>query len=407
MTGLDHTSDVIVEIATLITDDDLEIVAEGPGSGRSSIRRRPSAHGSVRDRHAHEVGPARADPCLDHLARAGRRRDAGVHQASTSPSERAVPLCGNSIGTDRRFLAAYLPDIENHLHYRSVDVSSIKELVRAVVPRCARPPRPRRQGAHRALDDIRESVSELKVYRDLVFRNAAEVAALLGATAEPEEETEPADTAGSPDVALPDDRMRAVVVTEYGGPEVLTLAEVPEPSPGPDEILVRVAHSACNRADTLQRQGGYRDPERREHEILGLEYAGTVEAVGARRHVVEAGRSGDGHRVGGVLRRTARHPRPSGAPDPRHDRAHRCRRDARGVPHRMGCTGGAGRAHERAVGAGPRRRVGRGHRRHPDREGDRRADRRHLLGRQGGGLSRAGCRSGARAQSADRTGPLS
>jgi putative PIG3 family NAD(P)H quinone oxidoreductase len=76
--------------------------------------------------------------------------------------------------------------------------------------------------------------------------------------------------------------MRAVVITEYGGPEVLTLTEVPDPSPGPDEILVRVAHSACNRADTLQRMGGYRDPIARDHEIPGLEYAGTVEAVGAR-----------------------------------------------------------------------------------------------------------------------------
>lgn len=76
--------------------------------------------------------------------------------------------------------------------------------------------------------------------------------------------------------------MRAVVVTEYGGPEVLTVTEVPDPVPGPDEILVRVAHSACNRADTLQRQGGYADPMRRDHEILGLEYAGTVEAVGER-----------------------------------------------------------------------------------------------------------------------------
>jgi putative PIG3 family NAD(P)H quinone oxidoreductase len=76
--------------------------------------------------------------------------------------------------------------------------------------------------------------------------------------------------------------MRAVVVTEYGGPEVLTLAEVPDPAPGPDELLVRVAHSACNRADTLQRQGGYPDPRRREHEILGLEFAGTVEAIGER-----------------------------------------------------------------------------------------------------------------------------
>ena len=76
--------------------------------------------------------------------------------------------------------------------------------------------------------------------------------------------------------------MRAVIVTEYGGPEVLTVAEVPDPVPGPDEILVRVAHTAVNRADTLQRLGAYPDPHRREFEILGLEFAGTVAAVGER-----------------------------------------------------------------------------------------------------------------------------
>lgn len=76
--------------------------------------------------------------------------------------------------------------------------------------------------------------------------------------------------------------MRAVVIEEYGGPEVLQLADVPDPTPGPDEILVRVAHTAVNRADTLQRAGGYPDPHRRDHEIPGLEYAGTVAAVGER-----------------------------------------------------------------------------------------------------------------------------
>ena len=76
--------------------------------------------------------------------------------------------------------------------------------------------------------------------------------------------------------------MRAVVIPEYGGPEVLQVRDVPDPSPGPDEILVRVAVTACNRADTIQRMGGYPDPARREHEIPGLEYAGTVAAVGDR-----------------------------------------------------------------------------------------------------------------------------
>lgn len=76
--------------------------------------------------------------------------------------------------------------------------------------------------------------------------------------------------------------MRAVVIEEYGGPEVMKVTEVPDPVPGPDEICVRVAHTAVNRADTLQRMGAYPDPQRRVKEILGLEYAGTVEAVGGR-----------------------------------------------------------------------------------------------------------------------------
>jgi putative PIG3 family NAD(P)H quinone oxidoreductase len=76
--------------------------------------------------------------------------------------------------------------------------------------------------------------------------------------------------------------MRAITLPEHGGPEVLTLAEVPDPVPGPDEILVRVAHTAVNRADTLQRMGGYPDPVKRDVEIPGLEFAGTVEAVGNR-----------------------------------------------------------------------------------------------------------------------------
>jgi putative PIG3 family NAD(P)H quinone oxidoreductase len=76
--------------------------------------------------------------------------------------------------------------------------------------------------------------------------------------------------------------MRAAVVTEYGGPDVLAVQDVPDPVAGPDEILVRVAHSAVNRADTLQRQGGYPDPRGRRPEILGLEFAGTIASLGER-----------------------------------------------------------------------------------------------------------------------------
>ena len=85
------------------------------------------------------------------------------------PEPRTVPLCGNSIGTDRRFLACYLPEIEEHLHYRSVDVSTIKELTRRWYPARSRPC-PRKATAHRALDDIRESIDELRWYREHVFK---------------------------------------------------------------------------------------------------------------------------------------------------------------------------------------------------------------------------------------------
>jgi oligoribonuclease len=81
------------------------------------------------------------------------------------PEARTVPLCGNSIGTDRRFLTAYLPDIEEYLHYRSVDVSTLKELAKRWNPAILKAA-PRKAEGHRALDDIRESVAELRYYRE-------------------------------------------------------------------------------------------------------------------------------------------------------------------------------------------------------------------------------------------------
>jgi oligoribonuclease len=101
------------------------------------------------------------------------------------PEARKVPLCGNSIGMDRRFLDQYLPDIENWLHYRSIDVSSVKELVRRWYPNLNNG-RPYKAGTHRALDDIRESVSELRFYREKVFvpsTNSVATAAAAAAAA--------------------------------------------------------------------------------------------------------------------------------------------------------------------------------------------------------------------------------
>src|SRR4051794_15775282 len=167
MTGLDATKDVIVEIATIITDDDLEIVAEGPDlvihqpadllTGMNQI---------VVDMHTKSgLLEAIAESTIT-LEEAGAATLRFLQEHI--PEARTVPLCGNSIGTDRRFLTAYLPDIEEFLHYRSVDVSSVKELVRRWTPPLLRGA-PRKSETHRALDDIRESINELRFYRDRCF----------------------------------------------------------------------------------------------------------------------------------------------------------------------------------------------------------------------------------------------
>lgn len=167
MTGLDPARDVIVEIATIITDDDLDVVAEGPDLVVSQPGEILAAmEPVVLEMHTRSglLEAVRASTIT--LADAGEATLEFIRQHAPEP--RTVPLCGNSIGTDRRFLAAYLPAIEDHLHYRSIDVSSIKELVRRWYPK-VRQDRPQKQGLHRALDDIRDSIGELRYYRERVF----------------------------------------------------------------------------------------------------------------------------------------------------------------------------------------------------------------------------------------------
>ena len=173
MTGLDHTSDVIVEIATLITDDDLNIVAEGPDLVvHASDEQLAAMDPFVVDMHTKSGLLDQIKASTITLEEAGEATLAFIKEHV--PEERSVPLCGNSIGTDRRFLAAYLPVIEEYLHYRSIDVSSVKELVKRWYP-TVDSARPRGQGSHRALDDIRESVRELVYYREHVFVAAGEL----------------------------------------------------------------------------------------------------------------------------------------------------------------------------------------------------------------------------------------
>ena len=168
MTGLDPLRHVIVEIATIVTDDELEIVAEGPDL---VVHQPPDAMAGmdevVRTMHTSSGLLKAIETSTISLEDAGRRTLEFIKEHVPEP--RSIPLCGNSIGTDRRFLAIYLPAIEEHLHYRSVDVSTIKELTRRWYPG-ALDAVPRKATAHRALDDIRESIEELRWYREHVFR---------------------------------------------------------------------------------------------------------------------------------------------------------------------------------------------------------------------------------------------
>ena len=168
MTGLEPDRHVIVEIATLITDDNLEVIAEGPDSS-STIRATPCRMDDfVREMHIRSGLLPRIEASTITPEEAGARTLAFLKEHVVEP--RTVPLCGNSIGTDRRFLARWYPEIEDYLHYRSVDVSTLKELARRWYPEVLTNA-PKKARGHRALDDIRESLDELRHYRAQLFRS--------------------------------------------------------------------------------------------------------------------------------------------------------------------------------------------------------------------------------------------
>lgn len=167
MTGLEPERHVIVEIATLLTDDELNVVAEGPDlvlhanaeqlshmgdfvtSMHTTSGLLPLIHASTLSMRDGEL--ATLAFLRDHVSEAG-----------------VVPLAGNSIGTDRRFLQEYMPELESFFHYRNVDVSTVKELAKRWYPDVVAK-RPEKDSTHRALDDIRASIAELAFYREHLF----------------------------------------------------------------------------------------------------------------------------------------------------------------------------------------------------------------------------------------------
>ena len=167
MTGLDVEKDSLVEIAVLITDSDLNVLDE-QGLG-VVIKPRKESLAQMGD----YVTQMHQESGLLELLDSGlaiEQAEAKIldYVKSFAPEAGTAPLAGNSIGTDRMFLNRYMPKLDAHLHYRNVDVSSIKELTRRWYPKVYFQ-LPKKSGGHRALADIRESIAELRYYRQTVF----------------------------------------------------------------------------------------------------------------------------------------------------------------------------------------------------------------------------------------------
>ncbi len=166
MTGLDLARDALIEVAALVTDSDLTILGEGVdlviACPPEALETMPDV---VREMHT-------SSGLLDELAGGITMQDAQQqvldYVREHVSDVRKAPLAGNTVGTDRGFLARDMPELEQFLHYRIIDVSSVKELARRWYPR-AYYNSPKKNGGHRALADIRESIEELRYYRRAVF----------------------------------------------------------------------------------------------------------------------------------------------------------------------------------------------------------------------------------------------
>ena len=194
MTGLELSSDLLIEVAALVTDSELNVLGEGVdvviGATAEQLAQMPDV---VREMHASSGLTDEVLASAVTLQEAEQQVLAYIKQ--WVPEPRKAPLCGNSIATDRGFLARDMAELDKWLHYRMVDVSSVKELARRWYPR-AYYNSPKKGGGHRALADILESVEELRYYRSTIFvpqpgptsEQAAQAAAALRA---PEAATTP------------------------------------------------------------------------------------------------------------------------------------------------------------------------------------------------------------------------
>jgi oligoribonuclease len=193
MTGLDPERERIIEMATLITRGDLTIVAEGPELVIHQADEILAAMDAWNTKH--HTASGLVDRVRSSTLDEREAERLTLEFIAAHCPARAVPLTGNSIHQDRRFLNKYMPALDAHLHYRMVDVSTIKELARRWYPEVlAR--MPSKKESHRALDDIRESIEELRYYRRTLFAGAV-VPVAAGAALAPDQ----AAAAASPPAA--------------------------------------------------------------------------------------------------------------------------------------------------------------------------------------------------------------
>jgi oligoribonuclease len=165
MTGLRPEVDRIIEVATLVTDADLNVIAEGPAL---AVHQRPAVLALMDDWNRATHG---ASGLLERVRTStldeGAVAAATLEFLSRYTTAGSSPMCGNSVCQDRRFLARWMPTLERHFHYRNLDVSTLKELARRWAPGVLAGVN--KASSHQALDDIRESLDELRHYRRELF----------------------------------------------------------------------------------------------------------------------------------------------------------------------------------------------------------------------------------------------
>lgn len=165
MTGLLPEEDTIIEIATIVTDSQLNVLAQGPVMAIQHSK--PVLDAMDEWNTKQHGGSGLVDRVLESNTTMRDAEKATVAFLEQWVPKGKSPICGNSIGQDRRFLVRYMPELEAYFHYRSVDVSTIKELTRRWQPELL--DGVQKQGSHLALDDIKDSIAELKYYRGKVF----------------------------------------------------------------------------------------------------------------------------------------------------------------------------------------------------------------------------------------------